>query len=371
MSNEYYDSVTSDPLTEQIGNIGVQERNGVLEVTGPETVTRLHFRKGALVHAEQVAGSDLWPLGDYLTYGGILSSRDILRARRAADKKNIPIEDALLAFEQVTEDLLARFVDLQVQESLFPLFNLESPILTWLDERPRLVRFGTPLPTEWILKESRRRADIWIGLFEAVGRKTAVFDKDHSCLAELLGYTHDREEPLPSIGGNARIVFYYINGEKTVVQLARASGLGLFQVYQALAELIDADVVEITSLNGVGERPPVFRPTLRYIVLGLTYTILALGLIVGVHWGLNHGKKIEEHLLSHYGQVTENMPTIEMQRIMSSLELYELEFGHYPASLAELTETGYSVVRPERLRDAYRLDLSSTGYKVVRHEPKE
>ena len=348
----------------------------MIEVAGPETVTRLHFRKGALVHAEPVAGSDLWPLGDYLTYGGILSSRDILRAQRAADKKKISVEDALLTYEQVTEDLLTRFIDLQVQESLFPLFSLELPMLTWLDERPRLVRLGTPLPTEWILKESRRRADLWVGLEEAVGRKTAVFDKDQSCLGELLGYTHDREEPLPSIGGNARIVFYFINGEKTVVQIARASGLGLFQVYQALAVLIDAVVVEVASLHGVGEQPPVFRPRLRYAVLGLTYAILALGLMVGVQWALDHGKKIEEHLVSHYGQTTsgqttENMPAIEMQRITSSLELYELEFGHYPASLEDLTQTGFSVVRPERLRDAYRLELSSTGYKVVRQEPKE
>ena len=371
MSNEFFESAPREPLAREIHDIGQEERNGVLEVTGAETVTRLHFRKGSLVHAERAAGSDIWPLGDYLTFGGVLRPKDVAKALRAAEQKNIQAEEALLGMDGVTEDLLTRFIDLQLEESLFPLFNLQSPILTWLDERPKVVSLGTPLPTEWILKESRRRADIWPRLEDSVGRKTAIYDKDAGCLAELLGYTHDREEPLPSIGGNARIVFFYINGAKTVVQIARASGLGLFQVYQAIDELIDADVVEVVALRGEGEQPPIFRPYLRNALLVLTYAILALGLGLGVEWGLEHGNRLEEHLISHYGQELTESPAAEMTRLTASLELHELEFGHYPTSFTELVEVGYRLGNVDRLQEDYRLTLGSDGYKVMRNEDKE
>ena len=371
MSNEFYDGVVQSALVQEISSIGAQERNGVLEVTGAETVTRLHFRKGALVDAQRVAGSDLWPLGDYLTYGGILSPREVFKALETAARKNMQVEEVLITYEAVTDDLLTRFVGLQLEESLFPLFYLDTPLLAWFDERPKASRFCTPLPVEWIVKESRRRSDLWARLEESVGKKTAIFDKDGSNLAELLGYTHDREEPLPSIGGNARIVFFFINGEKNVVQVARASGLGLFQVYQALYELIDVDVVELVSLSGEGERPATMRPYVRHIVLALTYAIFVFVLGLGVRWGINHGDDLQRHFLSHYVQDSRAEQATELQRLKSAMELHELEFGHYPTSVAELAEVGYALGDEEHLKRTYRLEFDSVGYKLVRDGEKE
>jgi hypothetical protein len=365
MENEFYSNTPSSVLAKEIQAIGQDERSGVLEVTGSGTVTRLHFRRGALVGADRVAGSDLWPLGDYLTYGGLLSPRDVLGAMDMAQEKKLQVEEVLLSYKGVTEDLLSRYANLQLEESLFPLFSLESPLVHWFDERPRVPQLVTPLPAEWILKESRRRRDLWPALEETVGKSTAVYDREPSLLAELLGYTSAKEDALPSMGGNARIVFFYANGERTVAQVARKSGLGLFQVYQAFSELIDADVIDLVVAHGTGETPPIYRPYLGKVLLTLTYGILALGLFLGVTWAIEHQEGLKEHWLSHYSQDTQVNRAKERARIVAALDLHQLEFGHYPTSLEELVEVGYAMIDRDGVVARYGIQLHAGGYRLL------
>jgi hypothetical protein len=221
------------------------------------------------------------------------------------------------------------------------------------------------LPAEWILKESRRRRDLWPGLEETVGRSTAVYDREPSLLAELLGYTSDREDPLPSIGGNARIVFFYANGDRTVGQVARKSGLGLFQVYQAFSELIDADVIDLVAAQGAGEKPPVYRPYLGRVLLALTYAILALALFLSVTWAIDHQEGLKEHWLSHYSQDTQVNRAKEQARIAAALDLHQLEFGHYPTSLEELVEVGYAMIDKDGVVERYKIQLEPDGYRLL------
>lgn len=365
MSNEFFDGMVVSPLEEEIASIGEEERNGILEVKNGEHRTRLHFRKGSLVRAQRPTLKTYEPLVEYLIYGRILSERDLEKAYRLASVKNVTLEEVLVSTSKVTEDLIVRFADLQKEEGLYPLFTLESPVLRWLDERPKREKYGTPLPAKWILKESRRRTEMWPRIAEEVGSEAAVFERDASRLAEVLGYGTSPVEEIESLGGNARMVFFHINGSRNVRQIARTAGLGLFQVHQALRELQDVGVVERIEEKSPGEPPPRSPSRMRKITLGLSYLIF-LGLLgLGVEWGLNHGGTVREHLVSNYGQKTDRDPEEALFKLVRALELYELEFGHYPASLSELAELGYNVESTSGVPERYRLELHDRGYRLV------
>ena len=52
-----------------------------------------------------------------------------------------------------------------------------------------------------------------------------------------------------------KLVFFELNGVKTVRQLAVATGLGEFETSFSLSKLLDMGLVRIVEMNGAGEKP--------------------------------------------------------------------------------------------------------------------
>lgn len=359
----------ANPLIKGLQKVRRAESSGVLEVTGQGVVVRLHFRGGGLVHAERMAGEEVWPLGEYLTHSGVLRPQRVLKALRVAEAKGRPVEEVLVAQKGVTEDLVRRFTQLQLEEIVFPLFRIESPSVRWLEERPAVPSMVTPLPAEWLLKEGRRRRGLWPRIRENVGRSNAVYAHEPGLLSELLGYTYDRKDPLPSIGGNARVVTFYSDGRRTVLQVARASGLGVFQVYQAMDELLDLDVMELVAASGTGDEPRAYRPYLRALLLGVSYLIFGALFFLGGRWVMNHGEELRRQLFATVSMTEATSPdqrrSRQMARLHEAMKLHELEFGHYPASIDELLEAGYALEGRALLKRALTIELETDGYRLV------
>lgn len=329
-------------LKRTLALLGEQGRTGILEVTTPTTAARIHLRRGSVVYAEQTSGGQGWALGEFLVEGGALRSEALLDAKEEADRMGLSLEEYLIDRKLVSEDLVKRYGDLHVAEVLFPLFRQPRLGLRFLDERPKSPRLITALPVNYVLKEADRRAELWPGLRARVGGMRAIYGKDPGTLAELLGYVEpDGEDPIPEISAGARVVFFHVNGRKTVEQVARASGLGVFETYRALGELLDAYLVELVSHEGVGERPAHPAVALVRLVSILTYLVLAALLALGVDWMWHHGDTIRLSLTANAPQIRALVSETHVTELAAALELYEVEHGAYPPDLSVLRDAGY------------------------------
>ncbi len=329
-------------LTRTLALLGEQGRTGILEVTTSTTAARIHLRRGSVVYAEQTSGGQGWALGEFIVEGGALRSEALLDAKEEADRMGLGLEEYLIDRKLVSEDLVKRYGDLHVAEVLFPLFRQPRLGLRFLDERPKSPRLITALPVSYVIKEAARRAELWPGLRARVGGMRAIYTKDPGTLAELLGYVEpDGEDPIPEISAGARVVFFHVNGRKTVEQVARASGLGVFETYRALGELLDAYLVELVSHEGAGERPAHPAVALVRLVSVLTYLVLAALLALGADWSWHHAKTIRLSLTASAPQIRALVEETHVAELATALQLFKVERGTYPDRLEELRDAGY------------------------------
>lgn len=332
-------------LARVLASMGEQGRTGILEVASGSQATRIHMRRGQIVYAEHTSGTEAWPLGEYLLESGTVKAPALLEAREKAELMGVSLEEYLIDKKLVSEDVLKRFADLHVAEVLFPLFRRTKLSMNFLDERPHNPRLITALPVNFVLKEADRRAELWPELRRRVGGPRAVYGKDPSIMAEILGYVDAQpgdEEALPEMSASARVIFFHINGKKTVEQLARASGLGMFETYRALGELLDAMLLELIAHEGPGEQPAQRSPHLPRIISVLAWLALAGLLALGVQWWLSGGAgDVESTLMSDSPEVREVIGRSQVADIEAALELYQIRTGEYPERLEDLITRGY------------------------------
>ena len=344
-----------------------QGRTGVLAVGGEHDQTRLHIRKGYVVYVDRPRGAEKWLLGEYLVSTRSAKLTDLLAALKESERTGGMVEDIIVERKLVSEDVLRRFSDLQVAELLFPLFPRTGLAIRFLEERPHSPEFVTPLPVSYILKEAERRAELWPAVRQRVGRPTAVYRKDGSVLPELLGYVqpdNDSDEPLPEISADARIVYFFVNGAKTVEQVARAAGLGLFETYRASAELLDAYLLTLVTTHGEGERTGAGESVLPRLVSIITYAVIAALLLLGAQWVIGRSSELRSSLTASSPAIDRVVERSRFHQIEGALQLHELQVGAYPEALADLVTGGY--LGRDAAQAIGRLDyqVTETGYAL-------
>lgn len=363
-------SGTRQRLSQLLERLDRQGRSGQVEVRSPRRRARVHIRKGYVVNTDVIEGAEDWALGAYLTESGTVDPADLMGAQRYADDKKMPLEDALLIRGLISEDVLKRFVDLQVQESLFPLFALPEVELEFLEERPRTPPLATSLPCTYVLKEADRRAELWPQLRRKVSPGRAVYKKDPALLPELLGYVEsdgDDQEPLPEISASARVVFYHIDGVRTVSQVAKASGLGTFETFRALAELADNYLVELVTADGRGadavrsQKSPM--PT---FVMWIAYVVLAGLLALGLQWVASNADRLGSSLTASSGDIAPVVEAHRLRAVEHALESYHLRHGTYPESLSVLATEGYLGRDARESISTLTYELTEVGYRLAR-----
>ena len=348
-----------------------QAKTGILEIGVPSTgtTTHIHLRKGYVVDVEEVVGEHRWILGDYLLLSETVDNRTLLAAEKEAKKKGLTIEEVLVSNKAISPDILKRFVDLQMTELLMPLFQEEGLTINFLDERPRANVHATDLPVSYLLKEAERQTEHWVPLQQEVGRVSAVYLADPSVMAEVLGYDdpdHDEEDEddeerllIPEVGMNTRIVYFFTNGAKTVGQVARASGLSLYDTYYAYAELLRYDLVELVTPHSKGEELGSAREHLSRLVGLITYVIIAALLGLAGQWLVTHAHTLSPSTTASTPAIDEAVQTATFELIEGALQLYALRHGSFPEDPGALVTS--HLLRPRVMATLAKLDYSSNG----------
>ena len=161
------------------------------------------------------------------------------------------------------------------------------------------------------------------------------------------------------IGGNERVVYYYINGKKTVRQLSYASCLGEFDTHVALVRLFDEGFIEVVTERGEGEarrNKRVLLPTaFRALAYGLT-AILVTALVIFRPGALEN----PSDLISLVPPELEARLTAQARaQVEHALDIFLVTEGHYPAELGELCDA--KLLTADELSSAGLSGYQATG----------
>ena len=345
-----------------------EDLTGVLDVVSAGVTTRIHVRKGNVVRVERVGQETRSHLADYLIETGRMTIRDIVEARQKSTALDMQLDEYLVSRRLASEDQAKRHADLNCRDLIFSLFTLESMNVGFKDERPRPSSYATQLPISFVLKEAERRNAEWPELRRRVGSVHAVYEKDSSVVGQILGYVAldpEASEAVSELSGSARVVIFHANGKKTVEQLGRATGLGLFETYRGLRELLDADLVMLKAHEGVGEQPAAHGSRLSRVfstvVVAAVITLIGLGL----YWGFNQPELFRLQAPTVSDAHASEAAQAHVVNVRTALEIHHVRHRKYPEALSALAD-GFGL-GPATLRAMTIMAYSTTphGYTLA------
>ncbi|MBD90073.1 MAG: hypothetical protein CL940_07035 [Deltaproteobacteria bacterium] len=329
-------------LRSVLAHLNDDERSGIVETQdGDNNTTRLHLRRGTIVSVEQTSNADSWLLAEYMLRTKSISTRALLKARKRALKNDQALEEVLIERKLLSEDLLKRLMALEAEETLMPLFRVEGLEVKFLEERPIPALFGSPLPLSYVLKEAERQAKRWPALRRKVGRPDAIYRLDGAFSTSAMGFEPaDEEDELEiELSGDARLVYFFVNGRRTTEQIARCCALSLFQTMNAMDELLQAYLVALVTTHGPGEKireRSSFFPRLVWTVTSLA--MIAALAVLGE--GVSALAKQEAAIVIP-AELKSAARMSHLRDTQESIRLFELSRGRFPHQLTELTEAGF------------------------------
>jgi hypothetical protein len=360
-------------LDRVLGVMESETRTGVLEAVTADLSARIHFRNGYIVGVSKTDASSRWRLGDYLSESGAVTVEQIVSAQREATKKGLDVEEVLVKHGRISEDGLRRFADTLVLDELMPLFRLKDADFKFLEERPIPTRFATQLPVSFVLREAERQAARYDALRQRVGHPTAIYRKDAAVMGEVLGYEEPaRGETALDLSANARAVYFFLDGERSLQSVSHAAALTLFDTYIAINELLDAWVVSVVSALSSGVDRGRSASHLARVVTVLTWFIVLAVLGLGGEFAWRNLDRLGASAASATMGLPPDDPRVAqavLQMTHDGLQLYRLQRGTFPESLADLAEEGLMPRQRSTLLADLRYAQVDGGYTLESAPP--
>jgi hypothetical protein len=332
-------------LAKMLALVYEHEKSGVLEATIEGGMVRIHMKGGKVIDVELQDGST-WKLGDFLLESGTVAENEMDNMVRRSHKKGLPLERVLIQRGIISESLLGRFIELHVKESLLPLLLLSNVSGRFLEGESRGNPYIQPIAVPYFIKTASARKRMWPGIKERIPSMDMVFARiegyEDLALAPIL-HPEQSDEESESYGlnnPNERLVYYFVNGKKTVRQLAYATCLGEFETMAALCRLMDRGYIHVIAEKGRGEKlrkKRFFIPLLfRTIAYALTATVVGV-LIVERPGAL---KDPEAVLAQSPPQLTRLTTHRHQGRVKHALRDHLMLRGEYPSNLDALVAKG-------------------------------
>ncbi|NOZ01622.1 MAG: hypothetical protein GXP54_07005 [Deltaproteobacteria bacterium] len=317
-------------------------KSGVLTVTHDDTrtpITVLQGRVISVINQTTAAGSVM----GLLERSGLIGERDVLRAKKAARKKGLFIEDAVVASGLVSDGTLASTREKLCLEMLMELLIRRDVAVTAVWTVRRGTREMCSLPIPFLLREAQRRATHIPTIQRAVPSNSLVFIKSSS----LTGKPGDERWEDLQLSVAERQVYFFVDGRRTVADLALATCQSEFNVAQALHALMELDLVKASPGAGAGSAG---THALRSAVLRLTSLVAALGLLLAltaVALDLRMAEDSPSNRINEFDPFKAVRAAGPVDRLKGAVRLYEMTYGESPDSFEDLLKEHY-VLRDDR-----------------------
>lgn len=290
-----------------------------------------------------------------LQRAGILSERSLPAVERAARKAAIPLEDGAVAAGVVSTGTLASVREALCRETVIAMLldRTLQPVATWNPVRG--VRESCALPLPFLLREAQKRHQDLPNIHRVVSGPQQVFGRTSTVRP---GGSDERWEDL-KVGAGERQVYFFLDGRRTVADVALATCQSEFEVSRALASLFEAGLVRpLTGRDTLPAPTRASRSALRRLVALLAAVVLLVG---GIAWGALAGRvvpapSLQDASTDPYRALVREAPH---QRLTGAIRHYRLLFNRPPASFQELLDE--HLVLPTDARAAVVLGLDGSG----------
>lgn len=330
--------------------IGQQQKSGSLYVRTKEKRAHIVFDAGKLVLGTFQKTDEDFLLGTMLLRAGGITSDQLNEA--IADQKTSlrSLGDILVGMGAIDQTVLYEFVQLQLKEVLFRLFQWKDGLYEFVPEQIRFKKTVIkPQLTEKILMDCFRMLDEW----PAVSRKIVTTANVFRSLvdpAELAEETPPKEEGAPT--PEDKKILRLLDGHRSLAEVIYLARLGTFETCRIVAGLMDrGSVMKLDQLSQTrvvtaydfqqsstwaGWFSGSYRFLLAVFGLSLLLPVAAFG--------------VRSHFSSRFGEYNpavgrkyqEDVSLQTMKRnserklLENLLELSRLERGEYPGSLDEI-----------------------------------
>lgn len=227
-------------LADLLGTLNMGQKTGVLLFQKGELWQEIFFRRGDIVFAR--TNDPQYRLGNLLVRRGILNParlEEILAEQRRSGGR---LGGILVKKGVVTAAALFELVRYQVEEIVYSIFSLDTGFFAFfegIEPEEDLEQFS--LNAQNILMEGYRRFDEWGVIREKIPHDQVVLIRK---VAELPGKPETAAEPL---------VFKLVDGRHTVRQIVKELGIGEFEVYRALYDLLRKQAIDVVEMGGEGQ----------------------------------------------------------------------------------------------------------------------
>lgn len=356
-----------------------EKRTGILDVSGSDGDWEVHLHQGNVGDVRSSMHS-AWTLGEALVSRGIVTARRLSKLDSWARKRGLHVEDVLVSRGEISEELVERIQTLHLRETILPLFRRVGIFCHFRHEAPSFLVGSRKVATAELLREASRRLQLWPGLEKRIPSVQAVYRKEVGAIPVAYGDlgSDTAEKDGGAVEGktgskerltaNMRLIFYELNGVRTVRQLAIVTGLGEFEAVMGLSKLMEYGLIRLVQLDGKGERPL----EISYIPLlaNALSTVLLVALVAWVAFSWSPEIWFNDPSI-HQSQITPSILQYREGIVRQGVERVAVEKGLFPSSLEDLVLDGWVTAeelgpypngermdyRASRLKDRYSLRL--------------
>lgn len=210
--------------------LSMGQKTGCLSVTDRSRFGQIYFDQGRITFATIVNRRDR--LGDRLVQEGALSHEQLMEAVEAqAEEPDRRLGELLLERGLIGTDTLKSAIERQIEEAVYYLFTWNRGNFYFEGGKtPDQGEILIAVNPESLLLEGARRVDEWSVIEKKIASMDLIFavDRDHLAASD------------PQLTGEQQTLLESLDGERTVEELAEASGLGEFATGKALYGLLQA-----------------------------------------------------------------------------------------------------------------------------------
>ncbi len=374
--------------------IGIQRKTGVLTLEEDGDAVTVKFLEGQVVGADTRSASVEDLLGAVLVRTGRITAGQLNEALGIQKKTLQRLGFILVKNDFINEEELVEALRVQSLQIVYRLFRWRSGKYSFIgsDDLDYDQKHFTPISAETILMEGARMIDEWpiierrirsddmVVRLSELGEQldllagpaaTAdeefdfIFDKQAE---EEASEPEEKEDCGIEVSEDERQILRLVDGSRTVLEINDHANMGEFDTYRLLADLMNRKLIEeVKRPNAatVARTPRRLPEKVFHLVLGLTMTLFvaaALSTLPNNSWtpwqvALEDPSTDTLHRLASRQR---------LERIETALEIFYLDKGRFPDTLAELPSGGY--LEPEDLLDPwsqrYGYTLSAGGFRV-------
>jgi len=270
---------------------------------------------------------------DVLNRMRVLSAEAVIKANKVAERENIKPTQAAINLQLAQESTVSRVQEFLLKEALLQLMMDETAEVSFARELPGSIAHALRMPIPFLLKEAQKRQKEWPAIKTKVPFMRAVF-KRKTATDPVTGNKLAWED-LP-LQGVEKIVYFFLDGDRTVSQIADSAFISEFDSARAIYSLLNRDLaVKVTYYQDENKEGKIKKSkgglaiSIAYIIFFVIMGLIGFGLS-NVWMG-----KLAPHNINKISNLMEEQ---SRERLNTAMSVFKIRNGRWPEDFNELLE---------------------------------